>query len=436
MNLSRSEVRSFILFIALLLLTGLIVAAASGCSGRFTTGKEWISETSTEGGIRTVRTVSGSVWGGFVRLVEEVSIGELEGSDEYLLGDVNGITVGNDLIYVLDEQVPIVRAYDFDGRHVMDIGRKGSGPGEYLQPESIAVHPVDGRVFVRTPDNARINVYSPVGEVLDHWPIKTGFHTSRPFVMTHDGALYTYIIANFGVDVADWKGGMMRCGPEDALSDTIHAPEFDFKPWTIEGRSENSSAINRVPFSPDMAWVVAVDGSVVGGVSESYRFEIHRPDGTTVVVERVCEPVRVLPEEGRWHRDVATANMVNMFPGWVWDGRGIPGSKPAFVGFLPDRSGRIWVRRQGPGKRIEGGVENPLEESGWWSNPLWRDTQLVDVFDMEGRYLGEVDLPEGFRFRPEPHIEGEMVVAYVEDEEGIPYVKRYRLELPEGGRNR
>ena len=412
----------------------LSVVLVIGCSGKVADRDGWVHETHTEGAVTTVRTLNGSVWGGTARLVEEASIGAADAgdvSDEYLLGSVSGLAVGQDRIYVLDRQVPTIRVYDFEGRYIRDIGREGGGPGEYRQPESLAVHPKDGRLFVRTPQNSRINVYSRDGEVLDHWPIRSGFNTSRPFVMTELGELYTFIITNLGsVDVTEWKGGMMLCVPEGTKGDTIHAPVFDFEPWEIEGRSENSTTINQVPFSPYMAWVMALDGSIVGGVSDSYSFQIRRPDGTTVMVERVCEPVRVLPEEGRWHKDAATANMVNMFPGWVWNGREVPGTKPAFVGFLPCRSGRIWVLRQGPGRKVEGGVENPYEESGWWSNPLWRDTQLVDVFDMDGRYLGEVDVPEHIRMRPQPVIDGDTVVCYVEDEDGVPYVKRYRLELP------
>lgn len=411
------------------------LAVVLGCSDGSRSGEsDWMEERSVTGNVTTVRTVSGSVWSGRAILVEETSIGSVDetvADDDYLLGNVSGLAVGEDRIYILDRQVPTVRVYDFEGRYIMDIGREGSGPGEYRQPESIAVHPLDGRLFVRTSQNSRINVYSRDGDVLDHWPIRSGFNTSSPFVITTEGVLWTNIITNLGsADVTDWLGGMKLCGPEGAVSDTIHAPEFDFEPWEIVGRSKNSTSVNNVPFSPEMAWAMAVDGSIIGGVSDFYRFEIRRTDGRKIVVERKCELVKVLPEEGRWHRDRLTANMINQFPGWAWNGREVPGTKPAFAGFFPDRSGRIWVLRQGPGRRVEGGVEDPLKEEGAWSNPFWRDTQLVDVFDMDGRYLGEVDLPEHMRFRPQPVIDDEIIVCYMEDEEGIPFVKRYRLVLP------
>jgi hypothetical protein len=172
------------------------------------------------------------------------------------------------------------------------------------------------------------------------------------------------------------------------------------------------------------------DRSVVGGVSDVYRFEIRHIDGRVIRVERAYEPVPVAPEEARWHRDAATANMVNMFPGWVWNGPDIPPHKPAFSLLLPDADGRIWVVRPGPGVRQEGGVEDPFTDHGWFRNPLWVDTYMMDVFDRDGRFLGSVDLPAGFRFSPRPVFAHDTVIAYLENAEGTPYVKKFRLVLP------
>jgi len=60
----------------------------------------------------------------------------------------------------------------------------------------------------------------------------------------------------------------------------------------------------------------------------------------------------------------------------------------------------------------------------------WRDGTMVDAFDAEGKFLGEVDLPDGFGTSPLPLIRGSEVWARFQDESGTPMVKRYRLVLP------
>jgi DNA-binding beta-propeller fold protein YncE len=47
-------------------------------------------------------------------------------------------------------------------------GEPGSGPGQFMVPHGIAVHP-DGRVFVCDRENDRVQIFSPDGEFLDEW---------------------------------------------------------------------------------------------------------------------------------------------------------------------------------------------------------------------------------------------------------------------------
>ena len=111
------------------LLASLALVACGGESG--TPSGEWRATVDTVGDTITVRTLSGSVWGDTATLVAEVTIGTLDGADEYLIGDPAAIAVGADgVIYMLDRQVPVVRAYAPDGTWLRDIGREGGGPGE------------------------------------------------------------------------------------------------------------------------------------------------------------------------------------------------------------------------------------------------------------------------------------------------------------------
>ncbi len=66
----------------------------------------------------TVVVHDGEMPAGEVVLAEiDLSLGEIEGDPNFILGDVRGIEAGRDgTIYVLDYQASEVRAYDDEGR--------------------------------------------------------------------------------------------------------------------------------------------------------------------------------------------------------------------------------------------------------------------------------------------------------------------------------
>ena len=68
----------------------------------------WEAVIDSTGDTVVVRTVAGSVWGDTARLVPEVSIGMLDGPEEYMLGSVVSLAMGGDgTIYAMDRQLNI-----------------------------------------------------------------------------------------------------------------------------------------------------------------------------------------------------------------------------------------------------------------------------------------------------------------------------------------
>ncbi len=425
---ARFAVVSFCL--AAILLTG-------ACSGRSDIGSgEWRFETSTDGLITTVRTLSGSVWKGPARLVEEASIGTADGPEEHLIGQVEALTAGNDRIYLIDRVGPIIRAYDLEGNYLTDIGRAGQGPGEYVRPRALAVHPSDGRLVIRDGRGHRFNVYSPAGEYLMSWPYVTSVSYGYSMRFTDTGVLLTPGILNPFEPIDEWQRALIGFGPEGATGDTIAIPDFDYEQPVVtnveEGGGMNASA---VPFAPDVVWNSGHNGVIAAGISESFRITLSFPGGRQLVIERACEPVRVQTEEKEWWRALTAAGMRVAQPGWVWNGPPIPDTKPAYSDFILDPTGRLWVQRPGPGRTHEDREPDP-EANPFQSylDPYWSDAPIMDVFDFEGRYLGEVIVPDGFRLGlgiAEPYIRGETIVACCDSPEGFPTVKRFRLVIDE-----
>ena len=253
------------------------------------------------GDTTVVRTVSGSVWAAEARLTPEISIGELDGDLEYLFGDIKSLAITADgTIYVVDAQVPELRSYGPDGVFKGIIGRPGEGPGEIKRPNGGLAVLADGRVLVRDPGNARIQVYAASGEPLDTWAIRGGFNTSTPFHQTAADKVHAIILLDPEADVSDWQVGWVRMSPGGEAGDTLQPPDAGCEAPTLEARNEEgdncSVSINGVPFSPGEAWGIHVDWYFVHGVSIAYRIDLLKP-GTPLRIERVYEPIQVMRGE-------------------------------------------------------------------------------------------------------------------------------------------
>jgi hypothetical protein len=100
--------------------------------------------------------------------------------------------------------------------------------------------------------------------------------------------------------------------------------------------------------------------------------------------------------------------------------------------------------RSGPGEPVEG-CSLDREADAWRLdrdyNPCWPSGFTVDAFGADGRYLGEVEMPQGLQmsrgqdrpYRPDLYnlfVAGDVVLLVVEDDAGTIMVKRYRLALP------
>jgi len=394
---------------------------------------EWVAEVDTIGDTVRVRTVAGSVWGDTARLVPEVTIGGMEGPDEFVFGNPTVLEVMDDgTILVLDNQAPAVRAYAPDGSYLRTLGRRGSGPGEYESPDGIGVL-LDGRILVRDPPNGRITLFDRTGGFLGQWPLAGGFNSEDRQVTDVEGNSYVTTILERGIGPWDWRFGLIRYDPRGEIVDTVAAPTWNYDFPQVTGRGENSMSVRPVPFSPDDAWAFSRLGYMIGGLSTEYRIDLFRVGAPVLRVQKGWTPVPVTSEEADEQRRRLTASFRRQYGDWGWNGPAIPDFKPPFKEILVSWEGDLWVVLSTPGVATMSEAEAREEEAESGMPPLrYREPVAFDVFDPQGRYLGPVQVPLDFRVDPEPIMRGDQVWAVTRDELDIPRVVRFRLQRGQG----
>lgn len=404
-----------------------LLAAAvlcTACSGGDVRARGATVAYDTVGDTIFARAEGPALWGDDVVLQEEVRIGELEGADEYIFGDVVSVAVGDDgVIHVLDRQALTVRAYDAGGRHRQNVGRSGSGPGELKQPQGMDFMP-DGRLAVRDFGNARINFYDSSGASAGTLIIPSGFFTSTPMHIDTAGRIYTSVITE-RPEGQMFRVGFQRFAADGAIQDTIRNPRPDITTPPLLARSPDGNSISAtsVPFSPSVNWTLDRAGNVVWGMSDSYAIHTVR-DGRPFVITREMEPVPVAAAEKSAEEQRIRQNMTRVQPNWSWQGPGIPDVKPFFRGITVAQDGRIWVQLSQPGVREP--ADTTAQRAPDAPPPVDRyiEPLVYDVFEPDGTLLARIAAPD--KFRP-LFMRGDYVWGVQRDEYDVNYVVRLRI---------
>ncbi len=378
----------------------------------------------TIGDTIVVRTNSGSVWGADATLVPEVSIGEVDGPEEYLFGSVASIAVDADHnVYVLEWQAQEIHQYDAFGDYVRRLARPGEGPGELALADRMAFLP-DGRLLVPDVRNGRVHLFGPGANQRDEWPLRN-YHPYGAHRLWTDtaGQTYTLHLDMSAADVAAMlKGHLIVRGPDGTHLDSLPGPTADFdraevsaisQPRTPGGGSGHRTEY--VPFSPAALWAGHPHGGIVKAVSSEYRIDLHQGE-QVLRIERAFDPIPVSPAERDYHRNLITEDLRWMDPDWEWNGPPIPETKPVFTGLHSGRDGRIWVE-----------LSSELRDA---SDPSLGEKVRFDVFEPDGTYLGVVNAPANFTTAINPVFDRDYVWAVTRDELDVQRVVRYRIVRP------
>lgn len=374
------------------------LAMVSGCGELDISEGPWVAEVFQLGDTTVVRTVSGSIWERPARLSEELRLGSIDEAEETSFGAISHAAVAEDgSVFLYDAQVPQIYHFGASGKLLALIGREGEGPGEYSDRVN-GVIIAGSRLLVSDPGTRRLSAFSSDGVYQGSLGPVGGLRSlfSPTLAYGLEGGIAEKILTvapEPGVELpTPWPIGLELRDIEGDVLDTIG-------PQTLAGGP------GRLEAGP------GGNGILVGSETD-FLFEVRRNDGEVVRIEMPFERVEYTEAEER----VMGRALV---PVGAADGQAeadLPALKETYLEYLFTTSGRIWARRP---------VPDPDGEPSW-RMPQYQPS-VMDVFDVDGSYLGVVRLPASSRpvAVTDTHLYVVELGAYEE-----PYLVRYRVAAP------
>jgi hypothetical protein len=316
---------------------------------------------------------------------QDLIIGKSNGNENYIFSDLRSIQVdieGN--IFALDSKEGKIKEFDKYGKHLRTFGKKGPGPGEWQAPSRMHLTP-DGKLAILDNGNNRIAFYSLQGECLSE--ISTARWNFLQMRIDSRSHIYADNLAfdNKGVSqkLLNFDSGLN-------LLATIAENQSDMKLPRINIMTDRF--VYDIIRGDQLAWayttryeiqIMNLDGKMIRKIVKDYEpITITERDKREIIEERYGEAG---PPQG----------IILEFP---------PHFYPIYS-IVVDEKGQFYVHT------------HEKDSKGNYS---------IDVFNNEGIYSAKFSLPAADILST---VRQDKLYCLVEEnEEGIPQVKRYKLE--------
>lgn len=403
--------------VALILMAGTVALAACSESDA---SVDWAGTVTDSAGVAIVQNPATGLWADHEpwTLREELRIGESGGDRGYEFAQIGSIAVtSTGHIVVVDRQLMVLRVFDAEGRFVREIGSAGEAPGEFGRGMvDVFVGPGD-TLIVPDVRNRRVQRFTLEGEYLDSSPIDVASYRALRFRWNPG--------TGTGVGQLRPIGERAAGDPRDELRPVLADGSMGPPLLTLPAGGLLGPGGSLRYFTPEPVWEVSDSLTVLYAINSAYRIQRYDRQGN---LRRVI----TMPHENRpiTERDIR-AFFVYLDQAWL--GNGVPPSRlpqnrsrvsfaeffPAFYQFHLGPGGTLWVQPvRPPGELSDEELEryNFIEDFG---------ASDWDVFDPDGRFLGEVLMPP--RFQPRTFA-GDAIYGVARDDMDVQYVVRLRIE--------
>jgi len=359
------------------------------------------------GGIVHVRNTGPTAWrdtSGW-RWTPATVIKPAEGSPGEL-GDIASVVIGEDgSVYALQQGPAVIKAFGHDGTFVRTIGKEGDGPGE-LRRGFLSIR--GDTLLIQDAGNSRLTIFRTDGVLLRtvtspccfYWP---------PFVIDSVGR--AWVPGRGANNSSSW----FRVRMDGSTVDTMAMPPMkDFskqKMWnvTVARGNDRMQMIMPAPMQPATIFSPRVDGMIVAGYTGRYRFAILRTSTDTArIFDADAAPIAITEAQRDTIFANATANRDEAVHKALLASAhmdDIPRTWPPWLHMALDGQGYLWVALPGDAGEVS----------------------RLQVFDREGRLLGNVPPPSPKMFDLPTAWGRDRIAVLDEDTDGRPVIRTFRL---------
>jgi hypothetical protein len=348
---------------------------------------------------------------------EELSIGSVEGDENYLFG--NSVVFNTDKdgnFYVSDVDTHRILKYDPEGKYLLTFGREGQGPGEFGNL-SLVRFDKDNNIYLNDVINNRISFFDKEGKHLRQMRMTERF---SEFIFNSKG----FIIGNKYVapEEGNTQNQIFLHGLFDdkfQLVAELYKDEIEFPLPTGTDVSSMADYIAKVfsllAFRAQVITTVAENDFIYLGYPDKYEINVYSPKGKLVKkITRDYDPIPVSEKDKENFVKMASENLPDLF---TEDIREKAFKNIKYRKYKPAYQGLI------------------LMENGWLAvivDSIEDEYTLFDVFDQEGKYIAHFKTPvpaEGMLAGLLFFKNGKAYAVVTEDD--YKFVKRYSFEIQE-----
>lgn len=375
-----------------------------------------------------VVAIAGDIPEAQVRRLEPVTVIAPDADDTSLFTTVYEFDVDQwGRAWVYDNDANTILVFERDGTLVRRIGRTGAGPGEFRDNMGMIIRP-DGGLAQWDGTNGRVTILDSTGAYVGSWPIPTTFGTMHGLVGGPDGTIYMRRpVTEPRPGEILGRMGLVALRGDGTFGDSLVLPELTMDRAVYVAQQEGGRSSSRARYGATDHWGLTAAGEIVQINGATYELVVARRGGQALVVRRTLTEVPVPDEERSQEEARITWQMQRTQRDWSWNGPPLPTTKAPVtgIGVIPTRDGRLWVQVAAPSERIPE-ADLPTPPDSTMPVMAYRMPMVFEVFEADGTLLGRVAMPPRTTL---VNAAGEEVWGLATDEDGLPQVIRFRVEL-------